>query len=73
MRTLERNNKKHRPAPNTRAAWHRAVYRAWLAIDQAEQALRAPWCAGLARHNWQAALRRAQSARTAAIDEGATL
>ena len=55
------------PAPSPYAAWHRAVYRAWKRIDDAEQALAAPWCEDFMRHNWQAALARAQAQRTAAI------
>ena len=55
------------PAPSPYAAWHRAVYRAWKRIDDAEQALASPWCADFMRHNWQAALARAQAQRTAAI------
>lgn len=48
----------------TTAAWHRAFYRAWRAVDEAERVLREPWCVGLTRHNWQAALARATSERT---------
>ena len=55
------------PAPSPYAAWHRAVYRAWKRIDDAEQALAAPWCAAFMRHNWQAAIERARAQRTAAI------